>query len=79
MENLIVKCVNLDFFLKAKDGKALMAFQQKNNKNNGIKAYVGKTSLLAEKEFKVRDGRLGDWQRWPWSTKEEIGICENSS
>lgn len=47
MENLTVRCVNLDFFLKAKDGKALVAFQQKNNV---IKAYVGKTYLLGECE-----------------------------
>ena len=72
MENLTVRCVNLDFFLKAKDGKALMVFQQKSNV---IKAYVGRTSLLTSQ----RSGSTGDWQHWPWSTKEEIGTCENSS
>lgn len=72
MENLTVRFVNLSFFLKAKDGKALMAFQQKSNV---IKSYVAKTFLLASQ----RSGSIGDWQHWPWSTKEEIGICGNSS
>lgn len=44
MKNLTVRYVNLDFFSKVKDEKALMAFQQKINV---IKACLGKTSLLA--------------------------------
>lgn len=54
MKNLTVRCINLDFFLKAKDGKALMAFQQKNNV---IKAYVGKTSLGIPEECVRRNSR----------------------
>ena len=47
MKNLTVRYVNLDFFLKAKDDKALIAFQQKSNV---IKACLGKTSLLASEK-----------------------------
>lgn len=56
MENLTVRYINLDFFLKAKNEKLLMVFQQRSHM---IKACLGKTSLLASQRS-VLEGVQGE-------------------